>query len=124
MKLEYRATFGIDCGLSHGFGLKEPHYEIREEVVIADNDMNATLEAAKRAIRFSRDYLSNPTNDDFTTVTLLNLYGPLGRGLINQKKLFKRARCVGIKNFKWIEGKLVTRCSSLEHAFLLVHSST
>jgi len=119
--MEYQATFGIDCGVSYGFGLKSPDYEKREEIVIADDNMNAIIAATKKAIHFSRDYLSNPQND-FTTVTLLELYDSK-RGLINQKEVLEKAGFTGIKRFEWSEDKLVIKCHMLEHLLPVVFKS-
>jgi len=120
MGLEYRATFGIDCGLSHGFGLKESHYETQEEVVIADDDISAIQKVAGRAIHFSRDYLSNP-DTEYTTVTLLKLCGH-ERDLINQREVLTKAGFGGVQRFEWDGDKLVTKCHMLEH-LLLIHGS-
>jgi hypothetical protein len=116
-EMEYQATFGIDCAVSHGFGLKSPDYVKRDEKLSADNDANALLAAAKLAQHYSRDYLSNPANDDFTTVTLLELRGP--NGLMNQKAVLKKHGFDSINRFEWDKDMLVTKCSMLEHLLLL-----
>lgn len=117
--MEYQATFGIDCGVSHGFGLKSPDYVEQDEFLIADNPLGAIIAAAKQARRFSMNYLSNPDND-FTTVTLLKL-SDSNRNLINLKKILKEAGYEGIKRFEWgNEEKLITKCHMLEHLLDLV----
>lgn len=119
--MEYQATFRIDCGVSPGFGLKYPGFEERDEVIIADNDMNAVITAAKKARRFSKDYLSNPEND-YTTVTLLLLYDS-NRNLINQKEVLKKEGFDSVQRFEWNENRLVTKCSMLEHLLILASES-
>ncbi|MBU1129182.1 MAG: hypothetical protein KJ949_00960 [Nanoarchaeota archaeon] len=119
--MEYKATFGIDCGVSPGFGVKYPDYEKRDEVLTAKDDISAIIEVAKQARHFSKDYLSNPKND-LTTVTVLELYG-LNRNTISIKKVLKDKGYDCIQNFEWTnEEKLVTKCSMLEHLYLTFES--
>ena len=70
--MEYKATFGIDCGVSPGFGVKYPDYERRNEKISADSHQVAYTEAMSIAEKFADDYLSNP-NTGLTTVQLLSL---------------------------------------------------
>ena len=70
--MQYRATFGINCGVSHGFGLKDPDYVTRTEKVSAENPQAAYNEAMIMAAKFADDYLSDP-NAQLTTVRLLSL---------------------------------------------------
>jgi len=35
--MEYKAIFGIDCGVSNGFGVKDPDYVRRTEEISADS---------------------------------------------------------------------------------------
>jgi hypothetical protein len=119
LKMTYKAIFGIDCGLSHGFGLKEPHYEKQDRNLSASDDKNAIIEAAKIALHFSREYLSNPDND-FTTVTILRLYDSKGK-LLNPQEILKKEGFTGIQRFEWDEkGLLYIKCSMLEHLLSLV----
>ncbi|MDP2672183.1 MAG: hypothetical protein Q8O84_00020 [Nanoarchaeota archaeon] len=62
--MKYVAKFGIDGGVSHGFGLKESDYSEKEEIFeleIAD-DERAFAKAGILAYKLSKDSLSNPKN--------------------------------------------------------------
>jgi len=74
---EYQATFGIDCGVSHGFGVKYPDYVREQAVIPADSPKIAYQNAMSLAKKFADDYLSNPETS-LTTVQLLSLNGPDG----------------------------------------------
>ena len=112
--MEYKATFGIDCGVSHGFGVKYPDYVNLDEALTANDDISAISAAAKLAITLSRDYLSNP-KDNLTKVTLLELYDQK-RNRMNIKEVLKQNGYDSIKSFEWDDdGKLITKCSMLEH---------
>ncbi len=75
--MEYKATFGIDCGVSSGFGVKYPDYERRTETLSADGPQVAYQNAMSMAGKFADDYLSNPETG-LTTVQLLSLRGSDG----------------------------------------------
>ncbi len=75
--MEYQATFGIDCGISSGFGVKSPDYVDRTEVIVANDSQSAYQEAMNLARKFADDYLSNPRTG-FTIVQLSSLRGPDG----------------------------------------------
>ena len=75
--MEYSATFGIDCGISSGFGIKSPDNIERTETFSADNSVVAYQYAMHLAGKYADDYLSNPRNG-LTTVQLLSLQGPDG----------------------------------------------
>jgi hypothetical protein len=70
--MEYQATFGIDCGVSPGYGVKYPDNVERTETFSADSPQVAHQTAMRLAGSFADDYLSNPEND-LTTVQLLSL---------------------------------------------------
>lgn len=70
--MEYQATFGIDCGVSPGFGVKYPDYERKNETLSADSPQVAYQNAMDLAEKFADDYLSNP-DTGLTTVQLLSL---------------------------------------------------
>ena len=70
--MEYQATFGIDCGVSPGFGVKYPDYVREEKTFSADSPQVAYQNAISLATKFADDYLSNPDNG-LTTVQLLSL---------------------------------------------------
>lgn len=72
--MEYLAIFGIDCGVSPGFGVKYPDYDRRTEKISADSHEFAYQKAIDIAKKFADDYLSNPETG-FTTVQLLSLKG-------------------------------------------------
>ncbi len=120
--MAYKVVYDINCGLSHGFGLKEPHHYVKEEEISAEDDRSALHRAAINAIKHSRDHLSSPV-DDFTTVILADLYGPEGK--INIRKFLNEMGYDGIgingqKYFEWNEqNQLVTKCHMLEHLLLL-----
>jgi len=75
--MEYQATFGIDCGVSPGFGVKYPDYVREQKVILADSPQVAYQNAMNLAGEFADDHLSNP-DTGFTTVQLLSLNGPDG----------------------------------------------
>jgi len=75
--MEYQATFGIDGGVSPGFGVKYPDYVRKQRVILADSPQVAYQNAMNLAGEFADDHLSNP-DTGFTTVQLLSLNGPDG----------------------------------------------
>ena len=75
--MEYKVFFGIDCGVSTGFGVKYPDYVREQEIISADNPQVAYQNAMNLARKFADDYLSNP-DKCLTTVQLLSLDGPKG----------------------------------------------
>ena len=70
--MEYHATFGIDCGVSPGFGVKYPDFVREEKTISAESPQVAYQNAMGLAGKFADDYLSNPDNG-LTTVQLLSL---------------------------------------------------
>jgi hypothetical protein len=70
--MEYQATFGIDCGVSPGFGCKYPDYVREEKTFSADSPQVAYQNAMGLAEKFADDYLSN-LETGLTTVQLLSL---------------------------------------------------
>lgn len=70
--MEYQATFGIDCGVSHSLGVKYPDFVREQKVISADSPQVAYQNAMSMAREFANDYLSNPDNG-LTTVQLLSL---------------------------------------------------
>ena len=83
--MEYKASYEIDCGVSHGFALKSPD-NIREEITLqAKTAADAYLNAMDLAKRFAQDYLSNPETG-FTTVKLLSLENSDGPVLFDASK--------------------------------------
>jgi len=75
--MEYQAIFGIDCGVSPGFGVKYPDFVREQKVISADSPQVAYQNAMSMAGKFANDYLSNPDNG-LTTVQLLFLRSPDG----------------------------------------------
>ena len=75
--MEYQATFGIDCGVSPGYGVKYPDNVERTETLSANSPQVAYQNAMDLARKFADDYLSNPDNG-LTTVQLLSLRNPDG----------------------------------------------
>ena len=70
--MEYQATFGIDCGVSPGFGVKYEDYVRIQAVIHGDSPQVAYQNAMGLATKFADDYLSNP-DTSLTTVQLLSL---------------------------------------------------
>lgn len=103
--MNYKATFGIDYGVSYGLDLKFPDYLEIEKNLIAENDFKALLLSTGQALRFSRDYPNNPETK-FTTVTLIELHNEY-QNLINPKETLKREGYTDIKNFKWDKKKQI-----------------
>ena len=75
--MEYQAIFGIDGGLSLGFGRECPDYIRRTERISADSPQVAYQNAMDIAGKFANDYSGNPKNG-LTTVRLLSLNGSEG----------------------------------------------
>ncbi|MDD3175350.1 MAG: hypothetical protein PHU51_02640 [Candidatus Nanoarchaeia archaeon] len=101
--MEYQATFGIDCGVSPGYGVKYPDNVKRTETLLADSPQDAYQNAMGLAKNFADDYLSNPDNG-FTTVQLLSLRGSEG-------------------NVSFDASKSVVKRSMLEHLLALASES-
>lgn len=122
VNLEYAATYEISCGVSPGFGIKGPSHETRQEKISAEGDVDALQIASIKAIKFSRDYLSNP-EDDYTIVTLTSFLGPNGQIDIRdflKKQNYESISINGKSYFTWNEkNQLVTKCHMLEHLMLL-----
>ena len=72
--MEYSVVFGIDCGVSPGFGVKYPFFERRNEVLAAEGFEAAYREAMRMAEAFAHSYLTNPETRS-TTVQLLRISG-------------------------------------------------
>ena len=86
----YRATFGINCGVA-STGFKNPDYVERTEDISAEGSGAALSNAMEHARRFADDYLSDPETD-LTTVKLLRLSGPDGDVPFNvEKAIVKRS---------------------------------
>jgi hypothetical protein len=83
--MEYQATFGIDCGVSPGYGVKHPDNLERTETLSADSPQVAYQNAMSMAGGFADDYLSNPENG-LTTVQLLSLRNSDGDVHFNASK--------------------------------------
>ena len=75
--MRYQATFGIDGGVSHGFGVKSPDYIRKTEKISANTSEDAYQSAMTLAEEFADNHLSNPETG-LTTVQLLSLRGPDG----------------------------------------------
>ena len=72
---EYKAVFGIDCGVSHGFGQKYPDSVCETYVFRAHDSDSAYASAMEKAASFADDYMSNP-DTGLTKVVLQSLTGP------------------------------------------------
>lgn len=70
--MEYMAKFGINCGVSSGYGLKSPDYVERIEQFTAQDPLAAIELVKDYASNFACDYLSDPETN-YTTVKLLAL---------------------------------------------------
>lgn len=124
--MKYVAKYGIDGGVSPGFGVKYPDYcekeenfELKDEIA---NEENALCKSAIIGYKISRNHLSNPDTDE-TKVTLLNLFKEKGE-IINQKNFVSKYDGFRDKNgreinFQEENGKMVFSCSQLEHLFSL-----
>ena len=111
--MNYRATFGIDYGVSYGLDIKFPDYQETEKILIADNDFKALLMSAGQALKLSREYPNNPKTN-FTTVTIIEMHNEKNH-LINQKEILKKWGYANIEKFKWDEkNRLFTGYSKLE----------
>jgi len=96
--VNYIATFEVDGGISHGFGLSEPqNYEERREFEF-DEEYSSEQVLAKSVClgrKIAVDALSNPITE-LTRVTLLKLCGP--KGEINQKDFTSKYTHIEDKN--------------------------
>lgn len=124
--MKYIAKFGIDGGVSNGYGLKYPNYCEKEEDFEFENeianDENVFGYVAILAYRLSRNHLSNPETDE-TKVTLLNLLNEKGEQ-ISQKDFFSKYSGINFTDGRSIsfsveENKRVFTCSQLEHLLRL-----
>lgn len=77
MKIEYQATFSIDCGVSPGLCVKIPDYAKEERIILADSPQEARQKAMGLAGEFADNYLISPETG-LTTVQLLSLRSPDG----------------------------------------------
>jgi len=109
--MEYTAKFGIDGGVSHGFGIKYPDCFEKVETIKADSEREAMAAALKIAKDYSQNHLSNP-NTDYTTVALLSLTDSQGNKL-EQISLVEKDKT------EFSNGCAVVKCSTLEHLLLL-----
>lgn len=108
--MEYKVIFGIDGGISNGFGLKEPDYYERNEKIYADSDEKAFENALGLAIKHAKYGLSNPETN-YITVKLLTLKDENNDNL-NQESLNKDSK------IEFEEGCVIVKCSMLEHILL------
>jgi len=108
--MEYNAKYGINCGVSSGFGLKDPDYVERTEKVNANSDSEAMVEAYKTAVYFSDEYLSDPDND-LTTVKILRLENDKGK-ILEQELVNTHPK------IKFENGIAVAKATRLDHVLL------
>jgi len=125
----YTAVFRINHGVSTGYGMK--YDDVIEEIkkISAINDITALVDAEDIAEKFSRDYMSD--NSGFTTVTLESL-NDSNIDELNQEKIMRAyAKTLDTDDAAidayiaklMPEGKLVVKCSMLEHALELLQNS-
>ena len=121
--MKYTAKFGIDGGVSHGFGVKYPDYSKKEENFELEkvDDERALATAGIMAYNFSLNHLSNPETNE-TKVTLLNLFNE--KGEVNQKEFVSKYNGFKDKNgktlnFEFENDKMVFSCSQFEHLLRL-----
>ena len=107
----YPATFGIDGGVSPGFGVKYPDYIEKDIIIQAENGIDAVDKAYDKAKELSREHLSNP-NTGTTKVFILSIYNNRHRldvaALVDWNKIHDG-------RIKVEDKRLVARCSTLEH---------
>ena len=116
--MEYNIQLDIDGGLSHGFGLKEPHHEKINVPLKAPDDFSAVVRASGVARGKAIYSLSNP-NTDLTIVKILSISDETGR-VLNQRNVLKSKGYNNIADCYW-RGKpsiLVTECSMAEHLLI------
>ncbi len=114
--MEYIAIYEIDCGVSRGFGLKEPDTDLRREKLNADSPEKAFSLAVDKAIYFARDYLSNP-NTGMTTVKIVCFHDSLSNPL-SQKPLNKNP------GLQFDEGRAIVKSSTLEHLLIFIREQS
>lgn len=96
--MEYSAWYGIDLGISYGYGINNADYITREEKIVAKDNAEAMILALKMARDFSENYMSNPDND-LTTVTLKSLKSD---------------------GLELVDKEVVVKCTTLEHMILSI----
>lgn len=107
--MKYEVLFGIDCGVSQGFGVKYPDYIEKREEIEDITPEGAMKKAIERALYHSREYLSNPETGK-TIVSVKEISDKDGN-VLDQKMLlpeFSR-EIVSEDGFSFVE------CSMLEH---------
>lgn len=112
IEMKYTACFGIDGGISPGFGVKYPDYaeEVRE--FEADSYDSARMSALKIAARSAKDHLSNPKTG-YTTVKILSLMDK-DDNIVSQEPLLER-----VKDLEFENGCAVVKCSMEMHLLIL-----
>jgi hypothetical protein len=75
--MEYRATYGIEGGVSPGFGVKYQDFCNKTRQIVADGPEAAYARAMSVAEELAVDHLTNPENE-LTIVHLESLVGPQG----------------------------------------------
>ena len=124
--MKYFAKFGIDGGVSPGFGVKYPDYSEKEETFELDekhsSDENAFARAVIIGYNFSRDSLSNP-NTNKTKITLLSVINEKDISL-NQEEYISKYDGIAFTdgksiNFNKENGKIIFFCSQLEHLLMM-----
>ncbi len=108
--MEYEATYGINGGVSHGFGTKHSDYYHTIDKISADSPEAVFSEAAELGRKHAEDHLSDPESG-LTIVRLLRLQDSEGK-VFSQKPLNSDP---GVE----FEGDLaIFKCSMLEHLLL------
>jgi len=105
--MKYKAVFGIDGGVSHGFGIKYPDYIEKTKEILAESDYEAFNRAINQAKEISKEHLSNPKTG-YTAVKVLILKDEKGRPLC-QESLNKNPKII------FEEGCALVKSSTLEH---------
>jgi hypothetical protein len=107
----YKATFGIDGGVSQGFGITYPEYSEKDEIIEAKNERDAVMKAYDIAQTYSRKHLSNP-NNRMTTVKILSMR--------DHNKNSINLMLNALEGMDIEHGHITVKCSALEHMINIV----
>jgi len=112
----YKVTYGIDGGMSQGFGVKYPDYIEKDIMIQAENNLDAVDKAYEKAVELSRDHLSNPETG-MTKVSVHAIYD------MDQVRLHIGALVDWNKvhdgRILLEDERMVAKCSTLEHILFM-----
>ncbi len=112
--MEYKVQLKVDGAVSHGLGISYPDVYTKEEIVQADDNERAVVEAICYALSIAESALHNPDNG-YVIVTLENIFQQGSDKPIEQFEILKKLRLDDKLNDK---GNLQARCGLIDKALL------